>query len=660
MTPVSAHEARFGLVSWALAIGLTVLLLTTLGRVAQLQISPSTALAAHIEPRVTTRLEPSLRGDLTDSRGRLLAVTRFGTRAVVDPTLLPDDPSDVIAKLAEVIETPAEALGERVVAALMENERRAIAKAAWVAEAAAPPAPGSGEDGDDEADAAPPRGPIRYLVLSSVLTDEQARAIEDLKLRGVILDKVRVREYTGGAEVASIVGKVGFEHAGLMGAERLLDDQLAGLEGRINFVRDAYGRPLWVEPGQVQPALPGLDIKLSIDLELQRLAHAELLRGIEEADAAGGRLVMADPRTGEVLAMVDIVRDVPDAVPYPWVVAPKPGQPRAHEPVVPPGNRYVTLVDDPQRKIHPALGRNRCVEDIYEPGSTFKPFVWSAITEIGFAEPDEVFEIGRGVWMTPCNRPIQDVHKSDTLTWSEVLIHSSNIGMIKAAHRVSFADLHEVPVRFGFGKKVGIGLPGEASGIVTPMRRWSKYTQTSVAFGHEISVTPLQMVRAFCAYARTGELAGTLPSLRLTASEPDGPTGVTYRVLPREIAELTRQTMSSVVNNMESRYAKPPEGERWRYTLFGKSGTAEIPVGKAPPGKRRPAGTSGYFDNQYNSSFIAGGPVEAPRLVVVVVIDDPGPDRIHKRTHYGAAVAGPVVRRVMERSLTYLGVPPSP
>jgi cell division protein FtsI/penicillin-binding protein 2 len=117
--------------------------------------------------------------------------------------------------------------------------------------------------------------------------------------------------------------------------------------------------------------------------------------------------------------------------------------------------------------------------------------------------------------------------------------------------------------------------------------------------------------------------------------------------------------MRGVTDSMETKYCPPPEGQEWRYTIFGKSGTAKIPVGHAPPGKRAPRGCPGYLE-QYRSSFIAGGPIENPRLVVLVVMDDPGPGVIAKRLHYGAASAGPVVRRVMERTLAYMGVPASP
>jgi cell division protein FtsI/penicillin-binding protein 2 len=215
--------------------------------------------------------------------------------------------------------------------------------------------------------------------------------------------------------------------------------------------------------------------------------------------------------------------------------------------------------------------------------------------------------------------------------------------------------------RFGFGSATGIGLPGETAGVVTPRKAWSKFTQTSVSFGQEVAVTPVQMVRAFSAFARSGELAGTLPPVRLTApGTEEADASVIHRVLRPDIVMEVRKILIEVVEQMDSKMAanKDHPESGWRYTMFGKSGTAQIPLGKAPKGKRRPPGM-GFYEKQYRTSFIAAGPVDEPRLVVLVVIEDPGPDLVDHRVYYGAYTAGPVVRRVMERALSYLGTPPS-
>jgi cell division protein FtsI/penicillin-binding protein 2 len=664
-------------------------------RIVQLQLAPSARLAEHMQSRVTRAPLPGIRGELMDRRGRLLSTTRIGYRVFADPTMLPEDLDGTILRLSEAMGVAPEVVGEPLMAKVALNDARALLRPAATdreqpsvaqmfrrfvgAEGSGGGDAGHGgmamldEPAPDEEQESGVPSLVRYVPLGPVLSEERIAAVRALKLPGVYLERRHLREYPAGAVVASVVGKVGDEPIWNIGAERILDTKLEGTGGRARYVRDAKGRPLWVEPGQWEPARRGTDVRLSIDLELQRIAYEELTRGIEEANAAGGRCIMLDPLTGEVLAMVDIVRDLPELVPFKWEPKDPNAAGKGATPPAAPRARYQTLTDDPGRRIHPALARNRVVEDVYEPGSTFKSFVWAVITERGLAKPDEVFDTEGGRWYTFYRRYVEDVTKRDIMTWREVLVNSSNIGMVKAAERMSFAELREAVTRFGFGKRTNLGLPGEGAGIVTTAKNWSKYTQTSVAIGHEVAVTPIQMVRAFSTFARPGELAGTMPDVTLVAVDAEATLPpILHRVLPASVATMTRETLAGVTQNVENRMKLQArqaaraglEGESgakqdWRYILFGKSGTAEIPLGKAPEGMRRPRGSSGYFDGQYNSSFIAGGPIEDPRLVCLVVIDDPGPERVRTRTHYGSMTAGPVVRRAMERSLTYMGVAPS-
>jgi len=675
------HDRSFRVVSLILPAALIGLLLVMLGRVAQLQLRPGAVLQTQIKPRESTRDEPPLRGSIVDRRSRVLASTRIGHRVIIDPTTFTAKDRDAAAvRLAHAVGLSPDFVGTRINRVVEENARRAAGMAVT-------PIPDTSDDTDPTSpltgDGAPggggvqkARGPIRYLPIGDVLDDDRVRAVRDLLadkslgLRGVLLEKKAIREYPSGAEVASIVGRLGYDGGvtGTIGVEMIAGTHLKGDSGSIRYVRDSTGRPLWMEPGSVEPATPGQDLRLSIDLELQRIAHEELQRRIEEVNAAGGRLVMADPNTGEVLAMVDIIRDLPELKPFPWVdAAPASGRTRAaKDPEVPPA-RYITIPADENRKKHPGLARNRCIEDIYEPGSTFKPFVWSTVTELQRARLDEVFNTHHGKWqMSNPRRYIEDVTQRPEMTWRDVLVLSSNIGMIQGAGRLTPAELHACVLRFGFGSKTGLTLAGrtfagEAAGVVTPLSRWSRYTHTSVPWGHEVAVTPMQMVRAFSVFARSGEGAGTLPRMRLDAVETSESEGVVYRVLPANLAVQTREIMRDVVVNMEkgmvTRKEEIPEGG-WRYSMFGKSGTADIPISQPPKGKRAPKGM-GFYPGQLNTSFIAGAPTENPKLVVLVVIDDPGQQK-NRKLMYGSATAGPAVRRVIERSLTYLGVPPSP
>lgn len=629
-------RTRADVIAGLMAVVVTLLLCGMLARVVQLQARPSDELRPFISEHVNTIKIPAPRGDLQDWRGRPLSITRFGRRVFIDPTEFPLPADEAILKLADASGISATAIAKALIPKLEKNQTRQDAI----------------DEGEVEIEVL--GKPVRYVTVGRVLDDWREESVRGAKIKGVYLESRPVRELVTGPQAAGIVGKVGIDDIGLAGAEKMLDPLMHPAPGKLSYVRDASGDPMWIFPGAYEPPQRGADVRLSVDLEIQRIAHEELERGVNDADAAGGRCVVLDPLSGEVRALVDIIREPKGLVDYDWqTIIPKTGS----------GKRYRTLRADASRGDHPELARNRCVEDVYEPGSTFKPFMWSASTELGLAKPSEVFNTHWGEWSTPYGRHIADVVKRESMTWREVLINSSNIGMAQGTARMSFPQMRDAVVKFGFGKRTDIGLPGESPGIVTPQSRWSKFTQTSVAMGHEVAVTPIQMVRGFSIFARPGELAGTLPPVRITSAGGETMYTQGQRVLPNDIAILTRETMRGVTHNLDTRMAnnasKDNEVLGLRYEAFGKSGTAEIPLGLPPPGKKKPKGSDGYFRGQYNSSFIAGAPADNPRLVVLVVIDDPGPALIAKKAHYGSATAGPVNRRIMERTLTYLGVPPT-
>ncbi len=666
-----------------MAVGvMTLMLVVMLGRVAQLQLAPSKQLSDHLNARVAHRVVAAPRGDFVDRRMRPLVSSEFGYRVFVDPTELPSPPDEAIQRLADTIGVSPGEIGPKIIRAIAKNRqlvppaaetpaapRGHGMKAMWaglksLGEAITSTASDEPPGPDDPPAAA--KKPLRYVRVSDVLDDATVDAVKKLKIAGIHLEQRGVRDYSSGALAASIIGKVNVDGAGVLGAELAHQKELIGANGRITYIRDAMGRPLWIGPGSYDQPKRGGDVRLSIDMEIQRLTAEELQRAVNEYDAGGGRAIVMDVATGEILAMVDVLRPTPDAIPYPWPDAPPPSSGRSgavHESFEPiPRARYIVIKPDLARLIHPSLGRNRCIEDIYEPGSTFKPFVWATITEAGAFKVTDVLNTGNGHWTTPYGRLLHDVHPHPTLTWRDVLVQSSNIGMAQGAERLTHDQLYKAIRRFGFGSKPGLGLAGETPGMVTPRSFWSNYTQTSVAFGQEVAVTPVQMARAFSALARSGEMMGTLPPARLTAADPaDADDSVVHRVLRPDAVMLTRSALVEVAEQMEGKMAvnKDHPESGWRYSIFGKSGTAQIPLGKAPKGKRRPPKV-GYYEHQYNASFIAAGPGEDPKLVVLVVIDDPGPELVHHNVYYGALTAGPVVRRVMERSLAYLGVAPSP
>lgn len=591
-------------------VSLSALLIAIVFRIAQLQTAPSEQLQSHVSDRTARRVELAPRGDLRDRRGRLIATSAFGWRLFVDPSRFPNPPDQSVLTLAEAIGMDADLVGTRIIERIARNEARA-------------------ESGDSL---------IRYVSIGAVLEDWQVDAVRHLSMSGVHLERVPVRRFVDESSAAAMVGLVGVDDNGLLGAERAFESRLKPSPGEIAYSRDAVGRTLWVEVGRYKPAVRGEDIRLSIDLAIQEIAFEELERGVTEADAAGGRVVVLDPVTGELLAMNDVVRDRTDVTPFDAkLINRETGR----------GPRFAVIREDPGRAVTPAMARLRCLEDAYEPGSTFKPFVWSAVTELGRMRPDDVVDTHDGRWRTPYGRPLEDVTARSRQLWSDVLLNSSNIGMAQGAATVSFRELHDAIVKLGFGRPTGLSLPGESAGVVTTAKNWSKYTQTSVAMGYEIAVTPVQMVRAFSAFSRSGTFAGTIPTLRLTAASGEPDENFIYRVFPADVVMTAREAMRGVSDKMDSRMLRQGRLDRApNYTMFGKSGTANIP---------RPDGR-GYIEGQYISSFIAGAPAEAPRVVVLVVIDDPGPELARKKLHFGSSVAGPVVRRIVERVLPYLGV----
>lgn len=708
-TPSARVSGRMDLVARIAVVGMSIGMATIVARVAQLQLAPSAQLQEHRQERLTAKRVPATRGDLLDRRSRLLAATRFGYRVFVDPVELGRARADeAIAALSEALGTPADEIADDLLRAIARNE--AIARAAGT-----PLPPGAASEPDrrsatnpgnlalaslethDAGASAPsastptgasapvapasPRKPVRYVRVSGVVSDATAEHVRHLAIPGVHLEEEPVREYPSDGLAAAIVGKVNYAHAGDLGAERRYDASLTGRDGRLEYVRDAFGRPLWINPDGYRSAQRGEDIRLSIDLELQRIAETLLARGIEDANAAGGRIVVFDPLTGEVLALADIIRDLPELVDMQWEpkLSAKERAARTgalYEPSPSdrgPRPRYRIIPRDPARAAHPdipAMFRNRCIEDIYEPGSTFKPLVWACVTSLAGVPDSHVFQTQGSHWRTSYNRLIHDVHPHASQSWREVLINSSNIGMSQSVELIERTSLRDYVRALGFGARAGTGLQHESPGRVTPKRFWSKYTQTSVSFGQEIAVTPVQMVRAFSIFARPGELAGTLPAVSLSAIDPDGQFAntslIARRIVSPSVVLRVRDALRVVASKVDTFMAaglaaggRGPE-KGWRYSIFGKSGTASVPLGQAPKGMQAPRGMRGYFERQYMSNFIAAAPVENPRLVVLVIIDDPGPELVRKNLYYGSNVAGPVVRRVMEQSLAYLGVPPSP
>ena len=529
-------------------------------RVIQLQKWPNEALAAAAGRTQATAGAMAHRGDVLDRRGRVLATSTVGWRVFVDPAGM-QDPGLVGAYLSSTIGLDAAHI-DRMLSKRLDR---------------------------------------RFVPVSKVLPERTVAALRANPMRGVGLEPRAVRHYPNGLAAGSLVGLVGFEHTGLAGVEHAQQRRLQGQPGRITTVRDSRRQTLWVSPESVKPARDGDDVRLSIDLAVQTMAEQRLRDAVEALGAAGGRVIVLDPTTGELLAVADLL-----------------------------------AADQTDGSPNQRLARNRCGTDPYEPGSTFKPFVWAAALEAGVVTQEEVLPTpSNGPHRTSRGRRIRDAHYEGPATFRRVLVRSLNSGMAIIAERLTDRNVQSLVRDLGFGQSTGCGLPGETPGIVTKTDAWTHYTQTSVAMGHEISVTTLQMARAFAAFARDG----TLPDLTLLA-RGDGEPIVHQRVFSTATVQAARSAMRDVMTEGTGKRV-----QSGMYSMFGKSGTAQMP--KVEGG--------GYHEDRYISSFIAAAPADDPAIVVLCVIDDP--DRSLGRW-YGSSTAGPVVRDLVDSVLPYLGTSP--
>jgi len=441
----------------------------------------------------------------------------------------------------------------------------------------------------------------RYVVIDRQLSQDRLELLKEFTLSGLATETRLVRDYPQGTLAGQLTGFVGLEGHGLEGLELAMDPALTGTDGSMRYWRDARRKPLWVRQGNYQPPADGMSLTLSLDLVIQNFAEVALAETCsKQYGAPSGQIIVMQPFTGEILAM-------------------------ANFPSFDPGDGGNTDAN---------LRRNRCVTDVFEPGSVFKTFVWAAATEAGIASTQEQIDCHMGTYVSPRGRRLRDAHGYGLLTWEYVLVKSSNIGMAIVGQRLGARRMHTAVRAFGFGTAPGSGLPGEIRGIVNPLNTWTHYSVTSVPMGQEIAVTALQLARGFCVFANGGMLV--TPTIR-RADPAFGGERFYDRILSAKTANLTRQALRRVVTDGTGRKVKDSA-----YEIFGKTGTAQVP------------GPGGYLPDQYTAAFVCGAPMNEPRIVVVCVIHRPD----KSKGYYGGTVAAPAAMSVVDQTLTYMGVPP--
>lgn len=443
----------------------------------------------------------------------------------------------------------------------------------------------------------------------------EAEAVARLRLRGVYTVTEGRRFYPHAALAAQVLGFVGVDSQGLEGIERRLDRVIRGEPHYLHVDRDARGREIFTAGLETPPA-QGARVELTLDAAIQDATEKELAAGVAAAKAAGGAAVVLDPVTGEVLALANLPTYNPNQ----------------------PGDQKTGATDQRWRD----RIRNRAITDPYEPGSTFKAILASAAIEEKVVTPSEMFncENGRfqiGRWT------IHDSHPHGWLSFAEVLQYSSNIGASKVGERLGRERFYRYLRAFGFGERTGIELQGESPGILRKVESWARIDLATHSFGQGVSVTPVQMAAAFAAIANGGLVMRPYLVRRIVA--PSGETTlenapVTVR---RVISPRTAATVTDILRRVVEE--KGGTGARARlddFPVAGKTGTAQ---------KVNLHG--GGYSSKRIGSFVGFVPADAPRVVILVLVDEPG------TSSYGGVVAAPIFRGIATAALKRLGVEPS-
>ncbi len=446
-------------------------------------------------------------------------------------------------------------------------------------------------------------GERQFLYLKRRISFDEARAarkaIKQGKIDGVDF-KTEYRRFYPSAEVfGHVVGFTDIEDRGQEGVELLYDDQLKAEPGLRRVILDGRNR-IVQEVEQIRPPRQGKDLTLSLDRRLQFLAYRELLAAVARHQAKGGTLVVLDTVTGEVLAMVN-----------------QPGY-----------NPNSPRQGDGERR------RNRALTDVMEPGSTVKPLVVAAALDRGLVTPRTPIATAPGRLKVGRNL-VRDVRDYGTLDVTGVITKSSNVGVVKIARSMDRADLWALYDQLGFGRATGVGFPGERSGRLRHHTDWKGFEHATHAFGYGLSVTALQLAQAYAVLAADG-IKRSVTLLKVDPS--DSRTSVRgTRVLKAQTARKVRAMMETVVSDEGTAKRAQIRG----YRIAGKTGTAKKAV------------AGGYSGRRYQSVFAGLAPAGRPRLVMVVMIDEP-----RGRHYYGGLVAAPVFQKVMQGALRLFNIPP--
>jgi cell division protein FtsI/penicillin-binding protein 2 len=440
-----------------------------------------------------------------------------------------------------------------------------------------------------------------FVWLARRVEDEQARAVRELRIKGVYSQEEQRRRYPNGPLAAHVLGFVGLDAKGLAGVEQVYDASLTGETGKLVLDADAKRRPF--ESEGLGPR-DGQTLVLTIDQTVQYIVERELAAALERTQAKSAAAVVLDPHTGEVLALANAPSFDPNEA----------------------------------GEATPEQRRNDALQNIYEPGSTFKVVAFTGALEEKLITPETRIECPGSISLP--GRVVHD-HARGSLTATEALAKSSNVAAIKLGQKLGNERLNDYIRRLGFGAKTGVELPGETAGLVRPVSKWQPTSIGSVPIGQEVGVTPVQMAAAYAAIANDG--VRVAPHLVREVRDAEGRAveraePESHRVVSAETARELRGMLEMVTLKGTARAAQL-EG----YTAAGKTGTAQ----KVDPR------THAYSQTKYVGSFVGFAPAENPAAVIIVVLDEP------VGAHQGGAVAAPVFSEIADQILPYLDVMPT-
>ena len=433
-----------------------------------------------------------------------------------------------------------------------------------------------------------------FVWIKRQLDWDLGQQIVGMGIKGIYLRKEYKREYPEGEAAAHVVGFTNVEDKGQEGMELAFNDLLAGKPGSRRVIKDRLGRVV-DGVGEISPPVDGRDMQLSIDSKVQFFAYQKLRDQVQAHKAKGGSVVVLDAVTGEVLALAN----------------------------------YPSYAPDKRQNLSGEQLRNRALTDTFEPGSTMKPFTIALALETGRVRPQTVIDTSPGR-LTITGSTISDTHNYGALTVEGVIQKSSNVGTTKIAMQMPAREMWETFSAAGFGQKPQLGFPGVVSGRLRPYKTWRPIEQATMSYGYGLSASLFQMARSYTVFAHQGQI---IPATMLKSSEPV----VGVPVFSPKTADAVRKMLQMAAGPGGTGQKAQTLG----YSVGGKSGTARKQVGKS------------YATNKYRAWFTGMAPIDRPRIIVAVMIDEPS-----NGVYYGGAVAAPVFSEVVQQTLRMMGVQP--